>query len=155
MGTLPSRLRLTSIVTLTLGVLVALAGVFAPAAGAQSTCGEHGCVDVVAVDGIIDEIEADFIIESVRSANAAGDVVAVVLQLDSPGVAVSDARLNEVASVIAGSNIPVSIWIGASGSDALGGAAELVQIAGSVGVSLRSSGAASQEPLRYELHAER
>ncbi len=135
MGTLPSRLRLTSIVTLTLGVIVALAGVFAPSAGAQSTCGEHGCVDVVAVDGVIDEIEADFIIESVRSANAAGDVVAVVLQLDSPGVAVSDARLNEVASVIAGSNIPVSIWIGASGSDALGGAAELVQIADSSGIT--------------------
>ncbi len=135
MGTLPSRLRLTSIVTLTLAVVVALAGVFAPGAGAQSTCGEHGCVDVVAVDGVIDEIEADFIIESVRSANAAGDVVAVVLQLDSPGVAVSDARLNEVASAIVSSNIPVSVWIGASGSDALGGAAELVQIADSSGIT--------------------
>ncbi len=79
MRTLPSRLRLTSIVLLTLGVMVALAGVFAPGAGAQSSCGEYGCVDVVAVDGVIDEIEADFIIESVRSANAAGDVVAVCL----------------------------------------------------------------------------
>ncbi len=135
MRTLPSPLRLTSIVALTSAVLITLAGLFASPAGAQSTCGEHGCVDVVAVDGVIDEIEADFIIESVRSANAAGDVVAVVLQLDSPGSAVSDARLDEVASTIAGSGIPVSVWIGASGAEALGGAAELVQVADSSGIT--------------------
>lgn len=90
---------------------------------------------MVAVDGIVDEIEADFIIGSVRSANRAGDVVAVVLQMDSLGAAVDDDRLNELASVIANSRVPVSVWIGAAGSSALGGAAELVQVADSSGIT--------------------
>ena len=102
--------------------------------GAQQSCPD-GCVDVVAVDGIIDEIEADFIIRSVGAANRTDDVVAVVLQFDSPGAAVDDQRLDEVASVIANSRVPVSIWIGASGSVALGGAAELVQVADSSGIT--------------------
>ena len=135
MGTLPSRFRLIAIALLALGALGALAGIGAPAAGAQGSCGEDGCVDVVAVNGLIDEIEADFIIDSVRRANQAGDVVAVVLQMDSTGAAISDDRLNEVAEAIVESVIPVSIWIGASGSAALGGAAELVQIADASGIT--------------------
>ncbi len=47
--------------------------------------------------------------------------MAVVLQMDSPGVAVSDVRLDEVASTIASSPVPVSVWIGAAGAEALGG----------------------------------
>jgi len=106
----------------------------APVAGAQDAC-PKGCVDVVAVDGIIDELEADFIIASVEAANRADDVVAVVLQLDSPGAAVDDERLDQVANVIASSGVPVSIWIGAAGAEALGGAAELVQVADSSGTT--------------------
>ncbi len=135
MGTLPSRFRLIAIALLATGAVGALAGIVAPAAGAQGSCGEEGCVDVVAVNGLIDEIEADFIIDSVGRANQAGDVVAVVLQMDSAGAAVSDDRLNEVAEAIVESVIPVSIWIGASGSSALGGAAELVQIADASGIT--------------------
>lgn len=135
MATPSSRLRLFAIASLVIAGLGALA---ASAAAAQTRCAE-GCVNVVAVDGIIDEIEADFIVSSVGAANDASDVVAVVLQLDSPGVAVSNARLNEVARAIASSEVPVSIWIGASGSDALGGAAELVQVADSSGITPGSS----------------
>jgi membrane-bound serine protease (ClpP class) len=132
--TLPSRSRLLAIGLLVAVVLMTWWTAFATPASAQQRCAQ-GCVNVVAVDGIIDEIEADFIISSVGAANAAEDVVAVVLQLDSPGVAVDDRRLDEVASVIAGSRVPVSIWIGAAGSEALGGAAELVQVADSSGIT--------------------
>ncbi len=134
MRTLPSRFRRSAITVLAAVVLMVCWGAFAAPASAQERCAK-GCVNVVAVDGIIDEIEADFIISSVGGANADDDVVAVVLQLDSPGVAVDDRRLDEVASVIAGSRVPVSIWIGASGSEALGGAAELVQVADSSGIT--------------------
>lgn len=128
MRTLPSRLRLLALAALAMGAAASLLG--SGVAGAQgSGCGEDGCVDVVAVDGVIDEIEADFIIESVRAANRAGDVVGVVLQLDSPGSAVGPARLDEVAREIARSGVPVSVWIGASGSEARGGAVELVRVA--------------------------
>jgi membrane-bound serine protease (ClpP class) len=134
-GTLPSRFRLFAIALLALGAISALGSIAAPPADAQSSCGEDGCVDVVAVNGLIDEIEADLIERSIDRANQAGDVVAVVLQFDSNGSAVSDERLNEVAEAIVDSVIPVSIWIGASGSAALGGAAELVQIADASGIT--------------------
>jgi membrane-bound serine protease (ClpP class) len=127
--TLPIRLRGAALAFLA-AAAIAVVAPFAPAASAQgSGCGAEGCVDVVAVEGVIDEIEADFIIRSVGAAERAGDVVAVVLQLDSPGAAVSDGRLEEVAATIAESSVPVSVWIGASGAEALGGAAELVGIA--------------------------
>ncbi|MEI2699635.1 MAG: hypothetical protein V9E94_15345 [Microthrixaceae bacterium] len=115
MRTLPSPIRLAATGLLVAAAVSVVWGVLAPGAGAQQSCPD-GCVDVVAVDGIIDEIEADFIIGSVRSANRAGDVVAVVLQMDSPGAAVDDVRLNELASVIANSRVPVSVWIGAAGA---------------------------------------
>lgn len=135
MRTLPIRSLPAAISILfaaALSMLLNLAG--PPPVGAQQACPD-GCVDVVAVDGIIDEIEADFIVRSVGAANRSGDVVAVVLQMDSPGAAVSDTRLNQIASVIASSRVPVSIWIGASGSSSLGAAAELVQIADSSGIT--------------------
>lgn len=134
MRTLPSRPRPAAIALLTAVVAAVVVGFGSAGVDAQQSCPD-GCVDVVAVDGIIDEIEADFIVSSVEAANRGGDVVAVVLQLDSPGAAIDDHRLDEVASVIASSRVPVSIWIGAAGSTALGAAAELVQVADSSGIT--------------------
>ena len=90
---------------------------------------------MVAVDGLIDSIEADFIIDTLASARAADGVVGVVLQFDSGGVAVDAERINQVAAAIAGADVPVSVWIGPSGSSTLGGAVELVQVADSSGIS--------------------
>lgn len=136
MRTLPSRLRALALVLVALGALPLWAS---EAAAQASGCGFDGCVDVVAVDGVIDEIEADFIVQSVRGAARAGDVVGVVLQMDSPGSAVKPARLDEVARVISDSGVPVSVWVGASGAQALGGAAELVQVAGTSSITPGSS----------------
>lgn len=135
MFTLPSPTRRLAITLVVIGAIGALASLLAPAVSAQGSCGKAGCIDVVAVDGLIDEIEASFMIDSIAKANAAGDVVGVVLQFDSAGSAVSDARLDEVAAAIQGSRVLVSIWIGASGSYALGGAAELAQVADSSGIT--------------------
>lgn len=110
-------------------------GLFAQGASARSTCGDDGCVDVVSVDGIIDDIVADFISSSIDRANDAGDVVAVVLQMDSSGAAVSNERLNELAHTIHDSAVPVSVWIGASGARAYGASAELVLAADSSGIA--------------------
>ena len=135
MFTLASPTRRLAITLVVIGAIGALASLLAPAVSAQGSCGKAGCIDVVAVDGLIDEIEANFMIDSIAKANAAGDVVGVVLQFDSAGSAVSDARLDEVAAAIQGSRVLVSIWIGASGSYALGGAAELAQVADSSGIT--------------------
>lgn len=102
---------------------------------ARNSCADHGCVDVVAVNGLIDGIEADFIVDTLASARRSDGVVAVILQFDSGGTAVDDARLDEVAGAIRDSDVPVSVWIGPSGSEALGGAAELVQVADSSGIA--------------------
>lgn len=129
------RLRLRHLPAVVLVCVGLLAGLFVPAAAAAGACGEAGCVDVVAVDGIIDDIVADSVTRSIEQANAAGDVVALVLQMDSPGSAVPADRLNELARTIATSKVPVSIWIGASGAQALGGAAELALVADSSGIA--------------------
>ncbi|MFV0318320.1 MAG: NfeD family protein [Microthrixaceae bacterium] len=102
---------------------------------APATCADQGCIDVVAVDGLIDEIEATNVIGSIDAANALGDVEAVVLQLDSEGSAVSDGRLADIARTIESSSVPVSVWVGPSGSVAEGGAAELVAVADSSGIA--------------------
>lgn len=131
-----SRWWLRALILFTTASASLLAGVVLPAsASAASGCGERGCVDVVAVDGIIDDIVADFISSSIERANDAGDVVQVVLQMDSPGTAVSDVRLGALAETISKSRVPVSVWIGASGARALGGSAELVFVADSAGIA--------------------
>ncbi|MEZ5311398.1 MAG: NfeD family protein [Microthrixaceae bacterium] len=114
---------------------LAIGTVFPAEASARSSCGDDGCVDVIQVDGIIDDIVADFISQSVRRANNAGDVVAVVLQIDSLGTAVSHERLNELAAQIRNSTVPISAWVGASGARAYGGSAELVLVADSSGIA--------------------
>ncbi|HTO00334.1 MAG TPA: NfeD family protein [Microthrixaceae bacterium] len=141
MGTLSSRFptsrrsKLAALACLAIGASMILGGIVPESAGAQNRCADVGCVDVIAVDGLIDEIEANSIIESVRRAERAGDVVAVVLQVNSGGSVVSDLRLNEIARVIADSTVPVSAWVGASGSEAIGGAAELVRVADSSSIA--------------------
>jgi membrane-bound serine protease (ClpP class) len=98
-------------------------------ASAIDGCDDVGCIDVVAVDGLIDEIEASSITDTLRAADAAGNVEAVVLQMDSEGAAVDDRRLEEVARAMRDAEVPVTVWIGPSGAVALGGAAELVAVA--------------------------
>ena len=132
----PKPVTRLGIVVLALGAAAAL---WAGPAGAAPTCADKGCIDVVAVNGLIDEIEASNIIDTLRAADAAGDVDAVVLQMDSGGSAVSDERLAEVARAMVGARVPVSVWIGPSGSEALGGAAELVAVADMSGIAPGSS----------------
>lgn len=125
---------------LVVGVVCVTVGLFPADAGATRTaaansCADHGCVDVVAVNGLIDGIEADFVVDTLTSARRSDGVVAVILQFDSGGTAVDDDSLEEVATAIRDSDVPVSVWIGPSGSEALGGAAELVQVADSSGIA--------------------
>lgn len=165
MGTLASRSRLPVIairavlgaVALALFVLV-LAAETGPAGASPSAptqdgagCRRDGCVNVVAVNGLIDEIEADFIIDSLAASTPRAGVVAVVLQVDSAGVAVDEERFAEVARAVVDSEVPVSVWVGPSGSDALGGAVELVAVADSSGVAPGSGvGDAGEQRLSVE-----
>lgn len=115
----------SAVAFLTLGIVLTL---WSTIASAQQGCAEAGCIDVVAVDGLIDDIEASNILDTVRAANDSGVVEAIVLQFDSEGSAVSDARLAEVARSMVDSEVPITVWIGPSGATARGGAAELAMV---------------------------
>ncbi|MGI9622463.1 MAG: NfeD family protein, partial [Acidimicrobiales bacterium] len=94
-----------------------------------------GFVDILEVSGLLDDVVADTIEEAVRSANADG-ARALVLQVNSKQAVVSDERLNEIALIVAESPVPVSAWVGPSGSRALGKVAQLVGVTDSVGVAI-------------------
>ena len=94
-------------------------------AAQTSTADEFLIFDVVEIPGLIDEIVADFIEDSIAKAEAGGSG-GVVLQVNSRGHVVSDERLTEVAQAIVDSAVPVYAWVGPSGATAQGGAAQLV-----------------------------
>lgn len=85
---------------------------------------EGGIVDVVKVDGLLDPVMADFVKRSVADATRSG-ATALVLQVDSSGSVLSDAELAEVVAVVARAAVPVSVWVGPSGSSLLGSVAVL------------------------------
>lgn len=100
----------------------------------EATEGDPGRVSVIEAEGLIDPVLASFIERSVRDGERAG-VVAVVIQLDSAGSVISAERLNELARTIRDASVPVAVWIGPSGSHALGGAAQLAGAARRVGIA--------------------
>ena len=92
----PSRLAIASLLT---GVLLAIsAPLSARAAPTQA-------VDVIEVSGRIDPIAADFIDDALRAAERGGSE-ALVIQLDSPGALISDAKLDSLAAKLARATIP-------------------------------------------------
>ncbi|KAA0235115.1 MAG: hypothetical protein EDR02_06455 [Actinobacteria bacterium] len=103
--------------------------------GGSGTCAEHGCVNVIEIDGLVDEVVADFIEASIDESESEREVIGLVLQLDSPGVALDSGRLERLAENIQDAAVPVSVWIGPSGAEALDGAAELVALAKTSSIS--------------------
>ena len=96
--------------------------------------GEPGRVSVVKAEGLIDPVLADFLERSVRHAERTG-MIAVVVQLDSPGSVVPADRLERLARTVHEASVPVAVWVGPSGSSALGGAAQLVGAAPIAGLA--------------------
>jgi membrane-bound serine protease (ClpP class) len=121
----PSTLAIASLLT---GVLLALsAPLSARAAPTQA-------VDVIEVSGRVDPIVADFINDSVRTAES-DHSEALVIQLDSPGDLLSSAQLNSLTGRLARATVPVAVWVGSSGARAYGGAARIADVAGVVGIA--------------------
>ncbi len=108
----------------------AVAGAVAPAQASD----EPGRVSIIEVEGLIDPVTADYIEESIQAGEDA-EVIAVVLQLDSSGAVVSDDRLVELARRIHEATVPVTVWVGPSGSQAVGGAAQLAGASELIGLA--------------------
>ena len=125
-----------ALATLAVGTFSALGGPAEarPASVVQTSSGDTGRVSIIKVEGLIDPVMAEFIDRSISEGEAA-EVVAVVLQMDSGGSVVDDARLVALAKHIHQSTVPVAVWVGPSGSSALGGAAQLAGAAERIGLS--------------------
>lgn len=119
-----------------MGGFSALAGPAAARSGsvAQESSDDPGRVSIIKVEGLIDPVMASFIDRSISEGEAAG-VVAVVLQMDSSGSVVDDDVLIDLAKHIHEASVPVAVWVGPSGSSALGGAAQLAGAAERIGIA--------------------
>ena len=94
---------------------------------AAQSAEDRGVVDVATISGFVDGIVAEFIESAIDTAERDGSL-ALVLQVNSTDAVVSDERLIELADRIQGSSVPVSVWIGPSGSKAEGGVAQLAGV---------------------------
>ncbi len=92
---------------------------------------------VVEVDGLLDDVLVDFVEDQVRE--SLPGQCAVVLQLDSGGAVVSDGRLDDLIATIEGSDTPVDVWVGPSGSRATEEAVRLLAAADVTGLAPGSS----------------
>lgn len=102
--------------------------------GRSESSGDPGRVSVIKAEGLLDPVLASFIDRSVRDAGRAG-MIAVVIQLDSSGSVVPAGQLERLARTIAEAPLPVAVWVGPSGSVALGGAAQIAGVADSIGLA--------------------
>ena len=106
-------------------ILLGLLGGMAPSAHAQTT---SDVTDVIQVNGYLDPVLVDFVTRALDEAER-DDVAALVLQIDSPGAVVSDARLQRLLDRVQHASVTVAAWVGPSGAQAVGGAARLVEAA--------------------------
>ncbi len=127
------RLSTLGAVLVALGLVLTAASALLPTAVSAQE-GPSSFIDVVKVNGLLDPVMVDFVEESVREASATG-ATALVLQVDADGAVVSDERLSEMIDVIAGSTVPVDVWIGPSGSVLTGKAAQLAGVAERLGMA--------------------
>lgn len=95
-----------------------------PAHAQGNGAADEGAVEVIEVSGLLDDVLADFIEDSIDTAERRGSL-ALVLQTDSHRAVVSDQRLVELADRIANSEVPVSMWVGPSGARATGRVGQL------------------------------
>ncbi len=132
------RLSVTGCILALAGIVVGVVASILPAA-AQSAddpvpAEDAGFVAVIEIDGLLDPVLVDFVATSIDEAEAAG-ALALVLQVDSNAVVVSDARFGELLEKVLDASVRVDVWIGPSGSGLTGPGAQLVGAADDVGMA--------------------
>ena len=85
-------------------------------------------VDVFEVSGLIDNVVA-YGIERAVARSSTNGAQALVLQVNSGGAVIDEARMREVLIAIRDSSIPIGVWVGPSGAKAHGWSAWLLAVA--------------------------
>ena len=120
-------------------MLALLSGLSAGPAAAQQGNGaeRQSFVNVVQVSGYLDPVLVDFLTDAIDASERDG-AEALVVQLDSPGSVVSAEELDDLIDRVRTARVPIAVWVGESGAEALGGAARLVAAAPLAGMAPRS-----------------
>lgn len=105
-----------------------------------------GVVRVAKVEGLIDPVVQDYILDSLDQAEADPNALALVLWMDSPGSVLDRAEYQELAGALQQASVPVALWVGQPGSTARGGAAELAAVVDVVAVTPNSTIGSITEP---------
>jgi membrane-bound serine protease (ClpP class) len=96
-----------------------------------------GYVSVIEVSGLLDRVLVDFVETQITTAEDQG-ALALVLQLNSTDSVVAAGRLDQLVERIRGSSVPVDVWVGPSGSRAMGDTTHVLAAARTVGVAPKS-----------------
>ncbi|GAC1383809.1 MAG: nodulation protein NfeD [Acidimicrobiales bacterium] len=79
-------------------------------------------LDIVKLSGLIDPLNADLLSRSLRNAEA-DHALALIVQLNSTGGTVSQAKLDALTFRMGHGSVPVAVWVGGSGHPRAYGAA--------------------------------
>ena len=100
----------------------------------DSEASTAAAVDVLQVSGLLDEILVSEIESAIERADEQGSQ-ALILQVNSRGTIVDDARLEGLLQDVADSPVPIGVWVGPSGARLYGKGAQLVAVADVTGMA--------------------
>ncbi len=75
---------------------------------------------VIQISGLLDRVQADFLMKALRDADGAHDA-AIVVQLDSNRSVLSETRLTALLAAIGRAKTPVGMWVGPAKAGSVGG----------------------------------
>ena len=90
-------------------------------------------VRIVELTGLLDPVMYDYLIKELDRAEDEG-LLALVLRINSNGSILDDERFLDLATRLRDSPLQIAMWVGPTGSAALGGTAELLVTADLIGV---------------------
>ena len=96
--------------------------------------GPSRAVEVVEISGLLDPVLTDMMIHTLSTIDPT-ETLAIVFQVNSKGAVVSNETLIDLAEHILDAPVPISFWVGPSGSRATGPMAQLVGLSSDVGIS--------------------
>jgi membrane-bound serine protease (ClpP class) len=85
----------------------------------------HERIDVVRLEGAIDNIKLDYLIDAINGAAAEG-AQAVILEIDSPGAVTSE--ITTLLDLLESPPLPIVAWVGDAPAEAQGAAARILEI---------------------------
>ncbi len=90
-------------------------------------------IRIVELVGLLDPVMYDYLIKELDRAEEE-EILALVLRIDSKGSVLDDERFLDLATRLRDSPLQIAMWVGPTGSSALGGTAELLVTADLIGV---------------------